>query len=149
VLRTLRIAIDEQARLSLRDAPVGWRELGMRRSSIEFASASWLLTHPATAAHALIPGKFTIDGKKASQLLIAKNSGESIFNLVVECGFFERRGWRPTAVIDGSCGNGADRSSELTHLEIDLLLGLFSSLVRRCIRLTICSLKGGLSFRLS
>jgi hypothetical protein len=73
-------------------APVSWRELGMRRSSIEYCKRK-LATHSSrTAAHALIPGKFTIDGEKASQLLIAKNSGESIFNLVVECGFFERRG---------------------------------------------------------
>jgi hypothetical protein len=37
----------------------------------------------------LTPGKFTTDGKAATQLLSAKNSGEQIFMLVVECGFLK------------------------------------------------------------
>lgn len=32
-------------------------------------------------------GKFSTDGKSASQLIVAKNSGPPIFDLVIECAF--------------------------------------------------------------
>jgi hypothetical protein len=37
----------------------------------------------------LTPGKFTTEGKSATQLITAKNSGGPIFDLVVECGFLK------------------------------------------------------------
>ena len=63
----------------------------MRKNVYVIVFACGFATLPVIAAEMiqLLPGRFSVNGNNATQMIAAKNGGPPISELVIDCGFFQ------------------------------------------------------------